>query len=236
MKKWVRIIAVFLSVLLCLPLAGCNALDEMRQQQGIWQDDGTIIWNGSEYKWLNTNELSLNLERDEGYSNAYITRPDVPVLLSASLGEYFEVNNKGVFLNSWSCGLFCRSDSYDAVLARIKKGFTLDKICYEFYQYTNGKSVKKVYTLTPKQMDQILKLHEMLAPIILEDGMYISFDRSVDLYGCSSDDLLTKELFSVKQAGERYYIEDAEGVCLVPSEWNDLFAEIMKLYDELYGW
>ena len=236
MKKWVRIIALFLTIFLCLPLTGCNALDEMRQQQGIWQDDGTIIWNGSEYKWLNTNELSLNLERDEEYAHAYITRPDVPVLLSSSCGEYFEVNNNGVFLNSWRSGLFCRSDSYDAVLARIKKGFTLDKICYEFYQYTNGKSVKKVYTLTPKQMDQVLKLHEMLPPIVLEDGMYISYDRSVDLYGCSSDDLLTNDMFSIKRAGERYYIEDAESVCLVPLECNDLFAEIMKLYDELYGW
>ena len=85
MKKWVRIIALILTIFLCLPLTGCNALDEMRQQQGIWQDDGTIIWNGSEYKWLNTNELSLNLERDEEYSHAYITKPDVPVLLSSSI-------------------------------------------------------------------------------------------------------------------------------------------------------
>lgn len=229
MKKSTRVFAVLLIVLLCLSLTGCKALDELRQKQGYWQEDGTILWNDVVYKRLETGNTVLNIDETEDVS-VNVTKPDVPVLLSDMFGDILWAHTDGMFLVDWGDdSIYCRQDSYDAVAARIALGFTLDTLCYDYYFYdpNTDEEYNYTYTLTDAQKKELLELYETAVPVVMEEGMYLSYDYTASLYGCSEDGLLKKDMFYIMQTGEQYYMEDADNTYSVPKEHNPLFAEIM---------
>lgn len=231
MKKTTRLFALLMAILLCLSLTGCKALDELREAQGFWQADGSISWDGNVYKLLETNNLDLNVTTDDEFSTIDVTKDDVPVLVASLFGQTFYVkNNKTLLVAYVNEGIYyCRADQYDKYAARIQSGYTQDKICYNYSKYTQDGSYEgdAVYTLTAQQMQQLMDIYNTATPTKLADGMYFSYDRSVQLYGSTEDDLLIKDLFFIQQAGNRYYIEDEENLYSVPESFNSLFAEIM---------
>jgi hypothetical protein len=52
MKNSKRWIALLLALLLCASLCGCTELETMRANHAVWQEDGSILWDGVVYREL----------------------------------------------------------------------------------------------------------------------------------------------------------------------------------------
>jgi len=132
MKKFIRTAALILALLmLALPLVGCDKIDEMRANQGFWNDDGSISFNGETYKLLSS---SVYLFTDL-YRELEITNKNVPVLLSKEYGQRFHISYDGVFISP-GLSYYCREDRYDYVEKCITEGVQLDHL--GFYYTFNG--------------------------------------------------------------------------------------------------
>jgi hypothetical protein len=84
MKKSKRWIALLLALLLCTSLCGCRELEDMRATHAVWQEDGTILWDGVVYR-----ELQNVPEEYQHYVNGtiFVTETDVPVLQQLAIVE-----------------------------------------------------------------------------------------------------------------------------------------------------
>ena len=99
MKKTTRILALCIAlVFVCLSATGCNAIEEMRERHGFYTKTGSIMIGDTEYLLLPENEYFSPL-RDNA-DEIYVTDKDVPVLLSAMLGDGFNLYNDGLILSN----------------------------------------------------------------------------------------------------------------------------------------
>lgn len=230
MKKVSRLLALLLCAFLCLSLSGCGYLDQIRQQQGFWQINGTILWNDTTYRLLDPHGETLNLKPDQTPSLIYVTETDVPVLLSYMLGESFDVCNGKLILAGPDDSIYCQDVYYVAIVNSIARGFELDTICYDYIVIDEDGwyASEATYCLTEKEKAELMTLYDLLEPVVMEDGMYLSVDNYVHLYGLNENGLLRKELFKLSQADDRYYIEDEESIYLIPEEKNALIKTILQ--------
>ena len=97
MKKSVKILlSIALIAVMCLSLCGCQELDDMRAMHAVWTNEGSrdsITLNGNEYIKAQGKNIYNLLYKSIECSNIYVTKKDVPVLLSSSKGETFIITD-----------------------------------------------------------------------------------------------------------------------------------------------
>lgn len=88
MKKYAKIVALILTIFtLCTILCSCDALDEMKAEHGVKQENGTILLQGNVYEKISY-KVKINFDALGGlYDHVFVTEKDVPVLFSRMLGE-----------------------------------------------------------------------------------------------------------------------------------------------------
>ena len=124
MKIAKRIVALLLSLLLCLSLCSCMELDAMRAQHALQQEDGTVLWDGktfvpySSYTLRELQEMGFGVDY---WSTLQLTDADVPVLLSNSqFGRTIFVTADAMVLTSYAQDLlYIREEDYDSCAADI---------------------------------------------------------------------------------------------------------------------
>ena len=124
MKQWKRIVALLLSLLLCLSLCSCMELDAMRAQHALQQEDGTVLWDGktfvpySSYTLRELGEMGYGVD---SWGVLLLTDADVPVLLSnGQFGQSIYVDASSTILKSYAQDrLYIREDVYDSNAADI---------------------------------------------------------------------------------------------------------------------
>lgn len=87
-------------LLLCSVFTGCDELDRMKNAHAVKKENGNILLNGNEYKYVplasRTSLFNFDLVAS---SEIYVTEPDVPVLLSESCYEHYgDVSEDGKYL------------------------------------------------------------------------------------------------------------------------------------------
>ena len=133
MKRYMRWMAALVVLLLCVSLCGCAELKDMKAHHAVWLKDGSILWDGVEYKPILDNKYRTQNEKYGDHSNYYlnhdrfddylnVTMSDVPVLLSKRFGRTLVLDAKGGFIHGYSVPLkdtylYCRADRYDEVVA-----------------------------------------------------------------------------------------------------------------------
>lgn len=118
MKKYAKIIALILSVFtLCTILCSCDALDEMRSKHALWQEDGTILYNGNTYVKI---ENYSNLNYELSTSTVYVTKENVPTLLSSKFGSYCRITKDNVIIYGDE-GLYVLKEQYDQINEEAQK-------------------------------------------------------------------------------------------------------------------
>ena len=66
-----------------------NAIDEMQEVHGFWQEDGSILYKGNVY-YKSQTLIDINYDVMGSNKMVVITNDDVPVLLSETFGtKYF---------------------------------------------------------------------------------------------------------------------------------------------------
>ncbi|MBR3692075.1 MAG: hypothetical protein IKL89_05195 [Clostridia bacterium] len=139
-KTYRQFATVFALLMLALFLVGCDALDAMREEHGVYAgetDRSTVTFRGETYR-----ELGLDAEKlfyRDLSSRVYITEPDVPVLLASTVGEYGQTDAEMNFIVLYRerNAVYAREDIYEEALAETKME---DPYTCIRLQYLDGKN------------------------------------------------------------------------------------------------
>ena len=209
MKKFSKIFALILAVvMMCLCLGGCSELDKMREQQAFFTEKDNadaITYNGETYlkidKFANLPDPLYNSDYN---SSIYVTNPDVPVLLSSSLGDWLDISADGNFLYGYIYtpfvteyngvyessveSLYVKAELYDTVIAKIKEGIEYPLYGYSYYTYEEEDDYEGTlhyYYLNSDEIAAINKVIEEVKPTDDEEVIYnysyaLNFDKVSD--------------------------------------------------------
>ena len=236
MKRYTRWVALAAVVAVCLSLCGCARLDEMKEKHAVWLKGGSILWNGVEYKPLQTNfDVDVNWRRFN--DSVTVTTADVPVLLSEEYGRTLDADVESGFIYGYAPPLgnnylFCRADMYDEVSEKVGEGFKSAGYCYNYYTYEafdtqNGfDTEEKTYYLTAEQ--------EYAISYVVDTAMYyFEYDDfksgyEVMLYSHYELDLYRNFEMRLAYSGGGYYVVMDGIVYLVKAEYEPIMREILQ--------
>lgn len=242
MKRTLKTAVCLLACLvLCLALTSCDALDDARDHQAFYGEDGSILWQGNTYRALPVcEELSL---MPYGRVTVYITEEDVPVLLASMLGAPLDVSADEVFLvtpyyyQDTPTAVYCRTDRYDEIATRIQNGVELTCYSYEgtgFYPELETYGTKTM--LASAELTEILNNTLAKAPLELPKGAKMDYAYCTLIHRSSEDLMFRKYAFEVRfstdnscyiavedlgTGGETYYSIDDSYAEFVKSELFD---------------
>ncbi len=234
--KIFRKILIFLSVFIMLfCFSGCDALDEAREKQGYY---GESMWNisykGNVYKMLDRcDTLFPEYENDL----IFITKKDVPVLLSAFLGDKFLVSEDEVFIaeNYGSYEVFCRADKFEEINGRIKNLEELTEYAVYYTSYDDETEDFENKWL-PFSDELSAEFDYLLANGKVEAMMEINYNYLFDVMLTSEDRLFCQNAFSLVNINGNYSMvgESAEGLLKIgiPAEYNEEIEDMLKIYSE----
>lgn len=228
MKKSIRITSLLLALLmLALPLVGCDRIDEMRANQGFWNDAGSISFNGQTYKLLSRSRY-IHIEWYPSRT-LQITSKGVPLLLSEKYGSDFRISYDETFIKSTSSGnIYCRADQYDHVEQCIKDRVKRDYLGF-YYKPTEENKDIVGHVLTEEEEAAI---ETILAskPVGNTRDMRYTFSTVAWLYHCTED-----MLFSVKSDIHLYlnsedcrFMANGNVLYSVPEEYDELFDNMFE--------
>ena len=236
MKKCKRWIAVLLVVVLCLPLCGCQRLEEMRAAHAVWQEDGSIKWDGNVYrKLVDSPEISIICDP----ITIWLTEEDVPVLLSETIGYYCRISRNRVILIVPGIEgevLYCREDMCDFMTEHLKNP-ELTTYYYKYWDHESDDPLgeERYYYLSVTQgstIDQLITELEFVAV----DGEFhydvTANDFRVMLGKCDSERLFGANyvLEIVRKSGTFYLMTPDEQIAQVPSKYDDDMKIIVSVY------
>lgn len=220
MKKMFRQFAAILALLaIVFCLVGCDALDEMREDHAVYTSMDppyTITYKDATYKALQCPQIA-----DKGIMWAewrvFVTKPDVPVLLSQQVGTRFGIDSEEKFLTNYGEIVYVREDVYDAAVAELK----LEDPFTEFQlRWIDEDHRSQSYTLTEAEADII---RDVLAeePLVEDDGYYI--EESKTLIFRSETGLFYQEEHTIVKKEEGYFIRTYDynekgGICFFPAK------------------
>lgn len=237
MKKWKRWLVLALATVLCLSLCGCDDLEVMRAEHGVWQEDGSILWNGAVYRKLENVANIDVLEISYDYISIRVTEPDVPVLLCSWFGDSLDVCAGGTLLEHYDYRLlegrttwYCREDVYDETAAVLENGVELTTYFYQYYDRITGDF--KNYYLTTEQSEAVYDVFATVHPIF--DAVYEeAFVDSIYLYACDESHRFESDIEMYMHTTESgYCIELDDLIYVVPMEYHEIFVRIWKAYDK----
>ena len=257
MKKVKRLFALCLSfVLLCLCTTGCNAIDEMRENQAFYTETGGVKLRGTDYIPLPENEYFRPFKHDDS-TVIRITEPDVPVLLSTVKGNYSSLYNDGEILySSYMDIYYCRVDKYAHYNAVLSAPFHPTGYCYTYNVLNTDTEeyTEHLYQLTAEQVKAVDEILSTVTPTVQDENATYTYDYFVALNACDSTMLLRDETVSIAVNGDVYTIvrpnyngEHSDLEYAVPSKYNAIFGSIVKqgydavkasdeYFDNLYGY
>lgn len=257
MKKVKRFVALFTAlILVCLSATGCNAIDEMRESQAFYTENGGVKLRGTDYIPLPENEYFRPFKHDDS-TVIRITEPDVPVLLSPEFGDYGSLYNDGEILYSNYMDIYyCRVDKYAEYNAVLAAPFEPTGYCYTYHVLNTDtmQYIEHIYQLTAEQAKAVDDILATVTPTVQDENANYTYDYFVELNACDDTMLLRDEAVHISINGKEYTIvrhnyngqrEDLEYA--VPSEYSSIFDSILKqgydavktsdaYFDDLYGY
>lgn len=232
MKKCKRWIAVLLVVVLCLPLCSCQRLDEMRAAHAVWQEDGSIKWDGNVYRKL-ADSPKISIICDP--TTIWLTEEDVPVLLSETIGEYCRISRNRVILIVPGLEgevLYCREDMCDFMTEHLKNP---ELTTYYYNCWDHESDEEHYYYLSVTQGSTIDQLITELEFVDVDGEFYYDVtanDFRVMLGKCDSERLFGANyvLEIVRKSGTFYLMTPDEQIAQVPSKYDDIMKIIVSVY------
>lgn len=231
MKNTVKKLAlVLLIVLICLSLCSCSMLDEMKEQQAFYLNDERteILWNDVVYKSIPVDDNILGDFRMGGY----MTKSDVPVLLSGLFGSSFTVVEPYGIIHGVNNMYYCKADEYDYYMTMLAN-YNKDKYAYRTEEILGPNSYRAhlniVDTETVKAIEEILAFHKVENFNLQTSWMY-------SIYTCEDTGTFYDYCFEVVEVrGDGYYFQyenkiNGEEHYKVPEEYKPLFD---KIYDDI---
>lgn len=245
-KNFLRITALVISlILLCSIFTGCKELDEMKGAQGYINEDGSIEFNGNKYLLItglaipDTSAFDPFMILDK---EVYITKPDVPVLLSTSIFEksgYISTDKVIICLyeGDYDETYYCREDKHEEMIERLKETFVPEVLAYYYdsYDYDRSEYSWGTYTLTDEQKKAVNSVLSSISPQQIENYYVYDDTFCCDIYECSEDLTFSRYVLSIEYINGQYAVTKEIGYGItekyaVPNELYPIFSEIMEEY------
>lgn len=235
-KQFVAIL-VLLSLAFCF--AGCDALDRMRDEHAVFAgetDHSAITFRGETYRSLEIEASDEKINMDYS-SGIHVTAPDVPVLLSSSVGQfgYTGAEEKFIFLFRDVNAVYAREDIYEAALAETKME---DPYTHFHLRWIDEEGHVNHYDMTAEEIDII---RAILAREPQPETGYN--DDSYSVYGwrsiieASETGLYYREHYDIIATPEGYFIREYtftdKGVPLLylaEGEGEQLLKKLLEKY------
>ena len=229
MKKLKSLLCIFIIVMLCFSLTGCNYIDEMREAQIHYDNEGNLVYNNKKYIILpQCEDFSPQRTYDK---TLYITEPDLPVLLNGFLGDdaYLTLNNQFIFSTGDNTSYYARIDIYESIITRIESGNYFDKYCYNnsYYDVDTNEYVSKKIRISDEISDAIdyIITGEPLEEV---DPSLLYKYQIMDIYAMSEDELFNTHFATIYKTEKCIYIADYnDNAYIVPNEYNEIFTELI---------
>ncbi len=233
---WKRLFAAMLCVFLLIPLAGCDALDEMRANQAFMQEDGTILWNSKIYKPLPNNDyFQPSMDSD---INVTLTADDVPVLLSDMMAiTYMVVSQDKVLLHNYS-GYYCREDFFDVMSQKMIEPLVPEELCYQYgyYDYEQERYITDFYTLSAEQTRTIDFVLQSVTPKIFEQHPDY-YSEPIYVEQSSKDHIMRRDFVTILVENLGVYLVLDSGaeyeVYSVPDAFQSVFYDMAEVRSQL---
>ena len=227
MKNTVKkLVAVILTVLICLSLCSCSMLDLMKEEQAFYltEDKTEIIWKGVTYKYIPIKDEILG-EYGPGGS---ITTSDVPVLLSGMLGNSFGVVEPHGLIYGNNGMYYCKEDEYDYYMTFLAN-YNKDKYAYRTEEIIGPNSYRSHLNIvdieTVKAIEEILAFNKV-------ENFNLQTYWLYSIYTCEDTGTFYDYCFEVVEVrGDGYYFQyeskiNGEEYYKVPEEYKHLFEKI----------
>lgn len=206
MKKNRKFLILLLALaMMCLCLTGCDELDTMKQSHGHWVTEGdtsSFNLNDETYVLLEDAENLNPMYNSQHEDIIYITDPDVPVLLSTSYSNTFEISDDGNFVvgslpynykaeykdstflfspiitvsesMDGEAVTYCKEDIYNEVSKKIAEGIEYTGYGYSYFitDRSSYMDTYHYYYLSDEECEAINKVVETVKPITGSDMPY----------------------------------------------------------------
>lgn len=229
MKKFKKLTAIILILLVCLSLCSCAELDELKDKQAFQAENG-IIYKDNLYKLIDTKD---NLYYDfNNQTHLNVTEPDVPVLLSGyiNLISYYINNDKTIIVGGYDERFYVREDKYSQYEQSIKNGINYTDIGF-YYNFEIDGATEYILSEAEKQV-----LLNALSSEPYNESMGI--DDELYLFTQSDDGLFRKsQQYSIIDSTGLYYIAEynengyVTNVYRLPYDKKEMFKDF---FDRAY--
>ena len=240
MKNFKKILCVVLTVLICFSLSGCNFIDDMRDAQIHYNDDGNLVYDEKEYILLP--DCSAFSPGVGTVNYLYITETDVPVLLSTFIGNEATITEDKLFISikheDYTSTHFAREDVFDKIVNRINSGNYFDGYCFYYQYYDKNYEWQEKYTIiNDKQKEAIEGTISLAYPEDVDVDLMYPYHK-MDLYLCSKDLYFKEFTVSIFKTDSKLYVsydygEDGTKVYIVPDEYIDTINGLIEIYENL---
>lgn len=252
MKTAKKLLCLLLCFVICFSLCSCNFLDEMREKQAFWGKNDTIIYQGKIYKKLTQCQFFDPENDTEKYLR--ITKKDVPVMLSDTLGDSAEIfkdnsiislnkNNYDEYNGYYYNDYYAREDVYESLEKRINSLDYFDGYAFEYTVYEENERLDYEIADTKWQMisseanDTLDFLFEIGGGAYV-DPSYVEEYYLMDIYQVSKDFNFKKNCGSLYNTPSGIYFstfDEYEGTKYIQISvfYQDIFEEIIKEFEKL---
>ncbi|MBQ3546952.1 MAG: hypothetical protein IJA44_00560 [Clostridia bacterium] len=247
MKHIKKLLCLALTVLLCISLIGCNAIDEMREAQIHFNDNGNLEYDGKEYKQLPPcDAFSPNISYNK---TLYITEKDLPVLLSEQFGGRASLTEDELYINAHTysssdgtTAFFARTDIYDSIASRIEAGNYFEGFFFYYNYWVENDKIgyynQKEKIISEEAEKAVREVITTTAPDESIDIDLLSQFAVTDLYACSNDLLFDEYSATIYKTEKFIYITAFTGlnkelVFKVGEKHYDAIMEIIDSYNSL---
>ena len=252
MKTFKKLICLCLCFAICFSLCSCNFLDEMREKQAFWGENGTIIYDGKTYKKLNQCEYFDPEINTEKYLR--ITEKNVPVMLSESFGDSAEIskdhliisldsNNYDEYNGYYYNDYYAREDVYESIEKRINSldyfdGYAFQYTDYEYDNLLEYKIAETKYKMISNDVTKDLDFLFNFGGEFYVDREYFKEYFLTDIYKVSKDLNFKKNCGSLYKTPQGIYISpysqnSDKKYIQISVFYQDMFEEIIKEFEKL---
>lgn len=236
MKKLKSLLSIFVTVILCFSLTGCNYIDEMREAQIHYDNEGDLVYNNTKYIILPPCE---DFSPEHNYDKTlYITEPDLPVLLNDILGDaaYLTLNNQFIYSTGDNSSYYARIDIYESIITRIESGNYFEKYCYNnsYYDVDTDEYVSEKIRISDEISDAIdyIFIGEPLEEV---DPSLLYQYEVMDIYAMSEDELFNTYFATIYKTEKYIYIADYnDNAFIIPNEYAEIFIELINEAESLF--
>jgi len=230
MRKYSKIIALVLCVLtICTVLCSCDAIDEMQEVHGFWQEDGSIIYKGNVY-YKSQTIVDINYDVMGSNKMVVITNDDVPVLLSETFGtKYFITKDKGIIYTSqwdydyYEAAQYIIAEKYDQVISDYNSKKNNGYNSFSLISYDTEGNLVRIFC-NSKESAAIKGTTSIKSN---SDVSHSNSKRGFELYLATSTGYFDEYCGVLTQYEDgRYVIDKGFDAYFVPKEYHDIIDSL----------